>query len=516
MKPPSRRGKKTTPSPMSKRRPRMQQEEGSQLEKFLEKSKGSKKAPKITYRAYEIIPANSPYSHHFRTLLNAENFINQKEFEMAIDLYQRLLGKIPVRSSREKIEQNIEDIQDFMEEDEESSPPRVSVDIRYIGPEGKAPGEPPPVPPGEEGSLPIRITSGPEIPPGTYPAQAPPPGALPATAQTQPPGFAPGGPGEAQAQPPGFAPGAAEETKPFGFFIQAAATPLAHPGEAEPQEFDFHTPPQPRFAERSTEALEDISKSVFNIEKAMFKAAGMEVETEELKATEGAREAGEAGETAEEAAHEGAEETGEGAGEEAKGRPPGGKGAPEDKKGKPGEPGWEEEPYHEELREAPSEEEGEKESQVTGMAGEEEKSEGVMSDYEPIGALDEQEPEEREEEEQGEEEIPPVQEIRGVLELREPEQEDTPFITLTYDFNKIPHHFLLSKDHNILEYAYYKYKPMLVKAQKFIRKKQITKALNYYRVIRDQQIPETLRKMVDKNIHDISEYLEKYLMTRPG
>lgn len=107
-----------------------------------------------------------------------------------------------------------------------------------------------------------------------------------------------------------------------------------------------------------------------------------------------------------------------------------------------------------------------------------------------------------------------VQEIRGVLELKTPDQEDTPFLTLTYDFTKIPHAYRLAKDNGIFEYAYYKYKPMLVKAHQFIKRKQITRALNYYRVIREQQIPNEFRHMVDRNIKDITEYLQKYLVTR--
>lgn len=107
-----------------------------------------------------------------------------------------------------------------------------------------------------------------------------------------------------------------------------------------------------------------------------------------------------------------------------------------------------------------------------------------------------------------------VQEIRGVLELKTPDQEDTPFLTLTYDFTKIPHAYRLAKDNGIFEYAYYKYKPMLVRAHQFIKRKQITRALNYYRVIREQQIPTEFRHMVDRNIKDITEYLQKYLVTR--
>ncbi len=103
------------------------------------------------------------------------------------------------------------------------------------------------------------------------------------------------------------------------------------------------------------------------------------------------------------------------------------------------------------------------------------------------------------------------QEIKGVLELKPPDPEDQPFLTLTYDFARIPHKHPLAKNHSILEYAYYKYKPMLVKASRFIHRKQITRALNYYRVIKDQQIPDELRMMIDKNISDITDYMQKFL-----
>lgn len=149
----------------------------------------------------------------------------------------------------------------------------------------------------------------------------------------------------------------------------------------------------------------------------------------------------------------------------------------------------------------------------------EEKGQGVLDQpaVPPLAMAGENLEEEMEppkEDKKEKEEKGPVQEIRGVLELKPPDEEDTPFLTLTYDFYKIPHQFALSHDHQIFEYAYYKYKPMLVKAQKYIRRKQITKALNYYRVIREQQIPGEFRRMIDRNIKDITEYLQKYLMAR--
>jgi len=113
-----------------------------------------------------------------------------------------------------------------------------------------------------------------------------------------------------------------------------------------------------------------------------------------------------------------------------------------------------------------------------------------------------------------EEKKPPVQEIHGILELKPPEEDDAPFLTLTYDFAKIPDSFKLSRDYHTMEYAYYKYKPMLIKAQEFSRRKMLKNALNYYRVIKSQNIPPEFKRMINRNIKDITEYLEKFLMSR--
>ena len=108
----------------------------------------------------------------------------------------------------------------------------------------------------------------------------------------------------------------------------------------------------------------------------------------------------------------------------------------------------------------------------------------------------------------------PEKVIHGVLELKPPEADDAPFLTLTYDFGKIPHAFRLSKNYAIMEYSYYKYKPLLMKAQEFARRKMLKNALNYYRVIKSQNIPPELRKMINRNIRDITEFMEKFLMAK--
>jgi len=104
--------------------------------------------------------------------------------------------------------------------------------------------------------------------------------------------------------------------------------------------------------------------------------------------------------------------------------------------------------------------------------------------------------------------------MHGILELKPPEVDDAPFLTLTFDFTKIPHSFRLSKNYSVMEYSYYKYKPMLMKAQEFARRKMLKNALNYYRVIRSQNIPPELRMMINRNITDITEFLEKFMMSK--
>ncbi|MCC5813600.1 MAG: hypothetical protein JJT78_02485 [Leptospira sp.] len=130
------------------------------------------------------------------------------------------------------------------------------------------------------------------------------------------------------------------------------------------------------------------------------------------------------------------------------------------------------------------------------------------------GDLDDQLGEIETPDEEVEEEQEPEKILHGVLELKPPEVDDAPFLTLTYDFSKIPHGYRLSKNYSIMEYSYYKYKPMLMKAQEFARRKMLKNALNYYRVIKSQNIPPEMRKMINRNIQDITEFMEKFLMAK--
>ncbi|MFA5519450.1 MAG: hypothetical protein WDA74_09365 [Spirochaetota bacterium] len=90
-------------------------------------------------------------------------------------------------------------------------------------------------------------------------------------------------------------------------------------------------------------------------------------------------------------------------------------------------------------------------------------------------------------------------------------KKELPILKVSYDFKKLPDEFSLSREKNILEYSFYRYKPMLVRADEFIKQRRVKDAINYYRVVMDQNIPVEFKKMIRKNIRDLTEYLEKYL-----
>lgn len=90
---------------------------------------------------------------------------------------------------------------------------------------------------------------------------------------------------------------------------------------------------------------------------------------------------------------------------------------------------------------------------------------------------------------------------------------ELPILRVSYDFKKLPDEWSLSREKNILEYSFYKYKPMLQKADEFIKHRQVRDAINYYKVVADQNIPIEFKAMIRKNIRDLTEYLEKYLST---
>jgi len=92
-------------------------------------------------------------------------------------------------------------------------------------------------------------------------------------------------------------------------------------------------------------------------------------------------------------------------------------------------------------------------------------------------------------------------------------KKELPILKVSYDFKKLPDEFSLSREKNILEYSFYKYKPMLQKADDFIKHRHVRDAINYYKVVLDQNIPIEFKAMIKRNIRDLTEYLEKYLST---
>jgi len=81
--------------------------------------------PKVTYPADEIIARSSPHAHHRRGLFNAENLLEKMKAEEAREIYERTRNRVDDEEIREKLDQNIEDINRWLsgidEEEEEES-----------------------------------------------------------------------------------------------------------------------------------------------------------------------------------------------------------------------------------------------------------------------------------------------------------------------------------------------------------------------------------------------------------
>lgn len=100
---------------------------------------------------------------------------------------------------------------------------------------------------------------------------------------------------------------------------------------------------------------------------------------------------------------------------------------------------------------------------------------------------------------------------RQLLSKARRKKKELPVLKVTYDFTKLPDEISLSREKNIIEYAFYKYKPMLEKANDYIKKRKVRDAINYYKVVMSQNIPPEFKAMIRKNLDDLTEYLEKYL-----
>ncbi len=102
---------------------------------------------------------------------------------------------------------------------------------------------------------------------------------------------------------------------------------------------------------------------------------------------------------------------------------------------------------------------------------------------------------------------------RKFLQHNRRKARELPILKVSYDFSKLPDEFSLAREKNILEYSYYKYKPMLERAAEYLKRRKVKDAINYYKVVMSQNIPPEFKIMIRKNIGDLTEYLEKYLAT---
>ncbi len=91
-------------------------------------------------------------------------------------------------------------------------------------------------------------------------------------------------------------------------------------------------------------------------------------------------------------------------------------------------------------------------------------------------------------------------------------KKELPILQVSFRFDKLPELSSLSKESNIIESTFYKYKHLLEKANEHIKRRQVNDALNYYETVLAQDIPEEFKNMIRQNIRDLNEYLEKYML----
>jgi hypothetical protein len=91
-------------------------------------------------------------------------------------------------------------------------------------------------------------------------------------------------------------------------------------------------------------------------------------------------------------------------------------------------------------------------------------------------------------------------------------KKELPILHVSYKFDKLPEISSLSKESNVIANTFYKYKTLLEKANEYIKRRRVKDALNYYQVVMDQDIPDEFKIMLQQNIDDLKEYLEKYML----
>ncbi|MGL4368868.1 MAG: hypothetical protein ACRCUT_04245 [Spirochaetota bacterium] len=93
------------------------------------------------------------------------------------------------------------------------------------------------------------------------------------------------------------------------------------------------------------------------------------------------------------------------------------------------------------------------------------------------------------------------------------QRRELPILRVSYNFSRLPDEFTLSTDKNYLEFSFYKFKPLLEKAADLVKRRKVKDAVNYYKVVMDQDIPQEFKDMLGQNIKDLNEYLSKYYTT---
>ena len=98
----------------------------------------------------------------------------------------------------------------------------------------------------------------------------------------------------------------------------------------------------------------------------------------------------------------------------------------------------------------------------------------------------------------------------GDFPVPQKRKKELPILRVSYNFSRLPDEFTLSTDKNYLEFSFYKFKPLLEKAGDLVKRRKVKDAINYYKVVMDQDIPPEFKEMLGQNIHDLNEYLTKY------
>ncbi|MFQ3876375.1 hypothetical protein ACLK3A_17735, partial [Leptospira kirschneri] len=90
-------------------------------QKHKEEFPGLRKKPKLNLKnkVDDIIRNNSKFANHRRPLINAEALVDKESYNGALEIYKRTKTRIPDEEIQNKIQENIDQIQDHLESDED-------------------------------------------------------------------------------------------------------------------------------------------------------------------------------------------------------------------------------------------------------------------------------------------------------------------------------------------------------------------------------------------------------------